>query len=91
MPPLVFGLKKVYGRQAVSASIAASSGLALAAWACTANAIRDRSQRDPQFELINRGATGIWDDADDELDWNGHYADADFGASRGLGDDGGFV
>ena len=45
------------------------------------------SGRAARFELVSR-TNSAWDDADDELDWDGSYADFD---TSTLGDAAGFV
>ena len=84
--PLLFQLDGVYGSSAFPVTLAVANGLALVAALVLARGLRS-SGRAARFELVSR-TNSAWDDADDELDWDGSYADFD---TSTLGDAVGFV
>ena len=84
--PLLFQLDGVYGSSAFPVTLAVANGLALVAALVLARGLRS-SGRAARFELVSR-TNSAWDDADDELDWDGSYADFD---TSTLGDAAGFV
>ena len=87
LPPLFFKLRADRGTAAFLSALAAANAASLAAFLVVAANLRPK-KRTAQFELISRNNSAWDDDADEELDWDGSYADFD---TSTLGDAAGFV